>query len=339
MPAGGSFDRRLEHDHAIQAALIARETGRPVSLVWSRQQEHLALRPRTPAAALLTAKLGPQGNILAWRSRWALPASAQEFGRRLFEGRTSWAAIDAVAGTTDPLALEGAYPPYAIPNVEVAHIPVRIPLSTGRLRGNAHGYTAFATETFIDEIARRHQREPLSFRIQHLGGDLRLAQCLQRAARLAQWDGGADNSGQGLACHRMGDAASGGCIAAIATATRGEGGVRVEKLSVAVDIGRIVNLDLARQQIEGGLIFGLGLALGAATEYEGGIATARRLSDLALPKLADSPEIVIEFVASDAPPFDPGELGVAVVAPAVANALFSAAGIRLRRLPLLSAGL
>jgi isoquinoline 1-oxidoreductase beta subunit len=339
MPAGGSFDRRLEFDHAVQAALIAREAGRPVSLTWSRQQEQLALRPRTPAAALLTAKLGPQGTIGAWRARWAMPASAQEFGHRLFEGRTSWAAIDEVEGVADPLALEGAFPPYAIPHVAVSHIPVRIPLSTGRLRGNAHGLTAFATECFIDEIAHRHEREPLSFRIQHLGGDVRLAQCLQRAARLAQWDGGADNSGQGLACHRMGDTASGGCIAAVATATRGEGGVRVEKLSAAVDIGRIVNLDLARQQIEGGLIFGLGLALGAATEYEGGIATARRLADLALPKLADSPEIVIEFVASDAPPFDPGELGVAVVAPAIANALFSAAGIRLRRLSLLSAGL
>jgi isoquinoline 1-oxidoreductase beta subunit len=339
MPAGGSFDRRLEHDHAIQAALIARETGRPVSLTWSRQQEQLALRPRTPAAALLTAKLGPEGNILAWRARWAMPASAREFGRRLFEGRTSWAAIDDVEGVADPLAIEGALPPYAIPNVEIAHIPVRIALATGRLRGNAHALTAFASESFFDEIAHRHEREPLSYRIEHLGHDLRLAQCLQRAARLAEWGGGTDASGQGLACHRMGDTESGGCIAVVATATPGEGGVRVEKLSVAVDIGRIVNLDIARQQIEGGLLFGLGLALGAATDYEGGVATARRLADLTLPRLADSPEIAIDFVASDAQPFDPGELGTAVVAPAVANALFSAAGIRLRRLPLLSANL
>lgn len=339
VPAGGSFDRRLEHDHAIQAALIARETGRPVSLVWSRQQEQLALRPRTPASALLTAKLAPQGNILGWRSRWAMPATAREFGRRLFEGRTSWAAIDDVDGVADPLALEGALPPYAIPNVEVAHIPVRVPLATGRMRGNAHAMTAFATECFFDELAHRNDREPLSYRIQHLGHDLRLAQCLQRAARLAEWGGGEDASGQGLACHRMGDLESGGCIAVVATATRGEGGVRVEKLSAAVDIGRIVNLDIARQQIEGGLIFGLGLALGAGTDYEGGIATARRLADLALPRLADSPDIAIDFVTSDASPFDPGELGTAVVAPAVANALFSAAGIRLRRLPLLSANL
>jgi isoquinoline 1-oxidoreductase beta subunit len=337
VPAGGSYDRRLEHDHAIQAALIARETGRPVSLVWSRQQEQLALRPRTPAAALLTAKLGPQGNILAWRSRWAMPASAREFGQRLFEGRTAWAAIADVEGVADPLAVEGAMPPYAIPNVEVAHIPVRIPLATGRLRGNGQAMTAFASECFFDEIAHRHDREPLSYRIEHLGHDLRLAQCLQRAARLAEWDGGNNASGQGLACHRAGDVESGGCIAVIATATRGEGGVRVEKLSAAVDIGRIVNLDIARQQIEGGLIFGLGLALGAATEYADGIASSLRLADLALPKLEDSPEIAIDFVTSDAPPFDPGELGTAVVAPAVANALFSATGIRLRRLPLLSA--
>ena len=334
MPAGGSFDRRLEHGHAIEAALIARETGRPVQLVWSRWQEMIAGFPRAPAAALVTARIGPAGTIQVLRSRFATPPSGREFGARLFDNATSWSAIDASAGKPDPMAVEGAVPPYAIADVAVDHVPVRTGLPAGRMRGQAHGYTAFAIESFIDEVAHRYNREPLSFRIEMLGSDIRLVECLQRAARLADWGGGEDGRGQGLACHRIGDGERAGRIACIATARRDEGGVRVTGLSVAVDVGRIVNLDIARQQVEGGLVFGLSLALGASLDYARGVPTVDRLGDLNLPVLADCPEIEVDFVRSDAPAFDPGELGVAVAAPAIANALFSASGVRFRQLPL-----
>ncbi|MBS1240191.1 MAG: xanthine dehydrogenase, partial [Proteobacteria bacterium] len=240
MPAGGSFDRRLEIDHAIEVALIAREIGRPVQLVWSRWQEALAGRPRTPVAAMMAAKTSDSGHIASWRARLALPPTAQEFAERQFNNATSWAAIAASSGSADAMAVEGAEPPYAIENVLVYHVPVEIGLPTGRMRGNAHGYTCFFTESFVDELAAMHHREPLSYRMEMLGNDARLANCLQRAARLAEWNGGQDQSGQGLACHRMGPMEAGGRIAVIATATQGEGGVKVEKLSAAVDIGRIV---------------------------------------------------------------------------------------------------
>lgn len=340
MAAGGSFDRRLEHDHAIEVAMIAREVSpRPVQLVWSRWQEQLAGRPRTPAKALLSAKTASDGSIASWRARVAIPATAREWGARLFDGVTAEAAIEQTAGEADPLALQGAMPPYGIPDVAVDHVPVTLPLPTGRMRGGADAITAFFTECFIDELAARNQREPLSYRIAMLGDQPRMVECLQRAAALAQWDGGRDRSGQGLACHRMGDAADGGRIACIATARPGEGGVRVTRLAAAVDIGRIVNIDLARQQIEGGLIFGMSLALGASTRYFDGVPASQRLADMALPRLADCPEILIDFVDSTAPAFDPGELGVTVAAPAIANALYSATGLRMRRLPLLSEGL
>jgi isoquinoline 1-oxidoreductase beta subunit len=112
--------------------------------------------------------------------------------------------------------------------------------------------------------------------------------------------------------------------------------VRVDKLSAVADLGRIVNLDIARQQIEGGLVFGLGLATGSSTAYADGLPLTGRLGLLGLPLLADCPEIDVEFIDSDAAPFDPGELGVAAVAPAVANALFSSSATRLRNLPLLA---
>jgi isoquinoline 1-oxidoreductase beta subunit len=303
----------------------------------------LMLRPRPPAAAYLSAKTGPGGRIDTLRVRVAMPPSAKEFGHRLLDNHTSWGAIERAEGEADAMALEGLMPPYAIPNVALDHVPVRIGLPTGRLRANAHGYNCFMVESFIDEVAHRANQEPLAYRMAMLGGDVRLAECLQRAARLGQWDGGSEGSGQGLACHRMlapqWAPQGGGRIALIATAVAGEGGVRVEKLSAAVDIGRIVNRDIALQQVEGGLIYGIGLALGSGVEYANGLPLQGRLSALNLPLLADMPKIEIDLIESEAEPFDPGEIAVAPVAPAIANALFSATGLRLRRLPLLSGGL
>jgi isoquinoline 1-oxidoreductase beta subunit len=98
-------------------------------------------------------------------------------------------------------------------------------------------------------------------------------------------------------------------------------------------------MDIARQQIEGGLIYGMSLALGSSLTYQQGLPDASRFAGLSLPLLADCPEIELDFVRSSEPPADPGELGVAVASPAIANALHSATGLRLRRLPLLSEGL
>lgn len=332
MPAGGSFDRRLEHDHAVEAALVAKEIGRPVQLTWSRWQEAVAGRPRPPVAAVLAARVAATGEPVAWKARLALPASAREFGARLFDGAGPWAAIASADGAGDALAVEGAEPPYALEHLLIEHVPTRIGLPTGRLRGNAHGYTAFFTESFMDELAVKAGREPLAFRMALLGRQPRLAQCLQRVSALANWNGGGDGSGQGIACHRM----AGGYIAAVATARRDANGVRVDRICAVADIGRIVNLDIARQQIEGGLIFGMGLAIGASTAYAQGLPLNGRLGTMGLPLLADCPEIVVELIDSRAAPADPGELGAAVVAPALANALYSATGLRFRKLPLLS---
>lgn len=337
LPAGGSFDRRLEHEHAIEAALIAREVGKPVQLVWSRWQEHVAGLPRAPLHAVLAARTAPDGSLAALKIRAAMPATTREFGERLFGMKDAWAARGA-QDEDDPLALEGLVPPYAVPHLVVEHVPTPIPLATGQMRGNGPALTAFLIESFIDELARQAQAEPLSYRMAMLGREAGLAACLQRAATLAEWNGGTQGSGQGLACLRMSRGEATGRIAAIVSARRDTRGIRVDKITAVVDIGRVINIDIARQQLEGGLIFGLGLATGSATAYADGLPTAQRLAMLGLPALGDCPEIELDFIDSHDPPFDPGELGVAVIAPAIANALYSATGARLRTLPLTAGG-
>ena len=119
----------------------------------------------------------------------------------------------------------------------------------------------------------------------------------------------------------------------VVTARPTERGLRVERIAAAVDVGRVVNPALVRQQIEGGLIFGLAAALGTSTGYNKGLANIRSLSGLRLPGLAQSPEIRIEIIQSDRAPGGVSELAVPPVAPALANAYFSATGQRMRRLP------
>jgi isoquinoline 1-oxidoreductase subunit beta len=334
MQAGGSFGRNLDCLIAEQVAVIAKQVERPVQLVWSRPEDFMRDAVRPPALARLTGTIDVAGRVQGMAVKVAVPATTRQQMKRL-AGESPVDAIQSVRGDVDPLALDGAIPPYAIPNVTVAHFPVNLSLPTGLWRGNAHSYTAFFIESFVDELARAAGVEPLSYRMQMLVGQTRLARCLTGVAAFAGWDGGAGGSGKGIACH----SAFGSHIAVIASARTDESGVRVDRISAMVDCGRLINPELARQQIEGGIIFGLAQALGATTSYERGLPLARRLRDIDLPLLSDVPEIEVEFVRSEEEPGGVSELGVPPVAPAIANALFSAAGIRLRELPLLSSGL
>ena len=334
MMAGGSFGRNFDNLIAEQVAILAEKTGRPVQLIWSRPEDFMRDHYRSPALAKMSAALDSNNRVDGLSIRISAASSGRELAGRMQGESAADAAYNAEVAY-EAQAVEGAIPPYAIPNISVEHFPAKLDIPTGRWRGNAHSYTAFFLESFIDELAAKSGVEPLSYRMQMLIGQARLARCLNNVAALANWDGGAEKSGKGLACHSM----RGSHIALIVAAKTEETGVRVRRISAVVDCGRMINPDIARQQVEGGIIFGLAQALGASTEFSGGLPTAMRLRDVDLPQLADIPEIEIEFVESDEEPGGIGELGVPPVAPALANALYSASGVRLRELPLLSKGL
>jgi isoquinoline 1-oxidoreductase beta subunit len=222
-------------------------------------------------------------------------------------------------------------PAYRIPALAIDHHPADIGIPTGHWRSGAHSYTAFFTECFLDELAHLAGTEALSFRIGLLGGNPRLARCLSTAASLGGWEGGIAGSGQGIACHSF----RGSHIAVLVEAHVGDGGaVSVDRIVAAVDCGRQINPDLVRQQIEGGLLFGMAAAIGGSTAIARNLPETRRLADLALPRLADTPDITVELIQSEADPGGVSELAVPPVAPAIANALQAATGYRLRGLPL-----
>ncbi|MCT8001167.1 molybdopterin-dependent oxidoreductase [Sphingomonas sanguinis] len=330
MPIGGSFGVALESDAAIQAATIAAKLKRPVNLQWSRADDLRRDAFRAPALARLTARVA-KGGIVGWRSRIATPSTGPELAHRVMPGGPArWGMRGQ--GRGDAYAMGGAVPPYAIPALAVHHHDADLPIPTGHVRGGAHVANVFASESFIDELAGHAGADPLAWRIAMLGDEPRLARCLSTAASLGGWEGGGAGSGQGVAVHAF----RGSYIAVLAEAHRGEDGRPVvDRLVAALDCGRVVNPDIVRQQVEGGLIFGLAHLFGTDIGFSKGLAEPARLGALRLPLLADTPDITVELIASDDASGGVGELAVPPVAPAIANALATLPGSpRIRSLPM-----
>jgi isoquinoline 1-oxidoreductase beta subunit len=322
MPSGEPAGRAMEADLVPIAIELARDLNRPVQVIASQSSSQNHDRVAPGALARMTALPGEGGITAAWAARIA---TADGFGsalRRLKKGRPP--------KTLGRTALDGSPPPYSIPHVKIDAVEAPLPFTSGYMRGSPQREFAFFTECFIDELARAAGIEPLSFRMSLLGGNGRLARCLQGAARLAGWDGGGPGSIMGIA----GCSAFGSHIGLVASASIGsDQRVKVTQLVAAVDCGQVVNSGLVAQQIEAGLIWALAQATVLPPEWIAGMPRARPVGGIGLPRLADTPQILVEIIPSSDSPGGIAGLGTTALAPAVANAIHAAAGKRMRSLP------
>lgn len=322
LPPGEPAGRAMEPDLGGIAMALAKSTGRPVQLTLpqSASQNHDRVAPG--ALARMTALPGAGGITNAWAMR---VATADGLGASLarLAGKDTPSSLDRSA-------LDGSVPPYAIPNIRIESIAADLPFSAGYMRGSPQREFTFFTESFIDELARAAGLEPLGFRMAMLGNNGRLARCLQAATRRAGWDGGGAGSTMGLA----GASAFGSHIALVANATIGaDQRVEVHRLVAAVDCGRVINSGLVEQQIQAGLIWALAQATVAAPEWVAGMPRARAIGGIDLPRIAGTPQIVVEIIPSSEASGGVSGLGTLPLAPAVANAIHSGSGKRMRALP------
>lgn len=322
MPVGSPSGSALECPAVPIAIALARSLKRPVQVTIPHHsaQNHVPVAPGAMARLSAVADAGGLPAALTMRI-----ATADGMGAALARLGDEYEAEDL--GQT---ALDGAVPPYAIPDMQVETVPARLPFAAGYMRASPQRELAFFVESFMDELARAASQEPLAFRMSILGQSPRLARCFQTAAQLAQWDGGGPGSSMGIA----GASAFGSHIALVATASIGEAQqVRVHKLVAAVDCGQVINRGLAVQQVEGAMIWATGQASAAAPRFAAGMPRSRTLSGIALPHLVDTPQMMVHFISSAAPPGGLNGLGAVPLAPAVANAIFAATGKRMRSLP------
>jgi len=321
MPVGAPSGRALEADAIPYALELARELKAPVQAILSQSssQNHDTVSPG--ALARMTALPGAGGITAAWKMQLVMADGMGSAVARLLdsddEERVTRNAINGI-------------PPYAVPNVTIEAIRPDLPFANGYMRGSPRREITFFTESFVDELARAAGMEPLAFRMSMLGEDARLARCLQAAAQASQWDGGGAGSTMGIA----GCSAFGSHIGLVANASIGDGQrVKVHRLVAAVDCGRPVNNGLVEQQIEAGLIWALAQANVPSPEWVAEVPRARPLGSIGLPRIGDTPEITVEIIPSNEAPGGVSGLGTAVLAPAVANAVFAATGKRMRSLP------
>jgi isoquinoline 1-oxidoreductase beta subunit len=322
MPTGEPAGRALEPDAAPIAIELARATGRPVQVTLSQYSSQNHDRPAPGALARMTALPGAGGITSAWAMKLA---TADGIG----------SALARLAGKSAPSkfsqsALDGAIPPYSIPNVRVDAVQTALPFEPGYMRASPERELAFFTESFVDELAHAAGMEPLSFRMSMLGQNGRLARCLQAATRLAGWDGGGAGSTMGIA----GASAFGSHIGLVASASIGDDQrVKVHRLVAAIDCGRVINSGLVEQQVAGALIWALAQATVPSPEWIAGMPRARPIGGIALPRLNDAPDIVVQIIPSSDAPGGINGLGAIPLAPAVANAIHAGSGKRLRSLP------
>ena len=317
MPVGDGSGGAMELTAIEIAVELARHSKRPVSLSFppATAQNQDAVRPTM--LARLAALPSPGGTIAAWSARIAgapgLPAS-----------------LARAEGKEPPdFAPAGSTPPYGIPAIRIDAVHATLPIRTGYMRGGDEAMMTFATESFVDELARALHSEPLAFRIGQLGGATRLARAISTAAAIGGWDGGAPGSSMGLACASL----FGSHIGLLAEATIGaDQRIQVSRLVAAVDAGRIVNPNLVRQQVEGGLLAALAAAVVPAPEFVAGMPRAVPMRT-GYERLREVPKIEVEIIRSDTSPGGVSGLGMAVLAPAVANAIAAGTGRRLRNLP------
>lgn len=322
MPVGEPAGRAMGGQAAPIALHLARATGRPVQVTlpaaWGQVQD-----PISPGALIRMAALPGAGGITAALRMNMVSADGMAASLARLGG------ADAPDGLgKQPFA--GVVPAYAFPHLSVRGAAVRLPFAIGYMRGSPEREAVFASESFMDELARAAGLAPLDLRMALLGSNGRLARCFQAAARRSGWDGGQAGSSMGIA----GASAFGSHIALVASASIAPNqSIAVDQLTCAVDCGRIVNPGLVRQQVEGALIWALGQATAPAPEWLGGRPVARPLSAIGLPSMAKVPKIDILLVPGSDAPGGINGLGALPLAPAVANAIFAATGKRMRSLP------
>ncbi len=344
--SGGGFGRRLLNDHVLEAATLSQAVGAPVQVVWTREDDLRHGYYRPAGLHRLRAALGSDGLPAAWVHHLANPS------------RYGYAGAEDGPAASELYAAD--FPGGFVPDYRLAYTYVDTAIPTCAWRATLHSANAFVVQGFLDELARLAKRDPLDYRLAllegrpdadypHHGGPVfspaRLARVLRLAAERAGWGDplrparfGADEAdarrGRGIAAHFT----FGTYAAQVAEVTvTGVGGLLVDRIVCAVDCGLVVNRAGAEAQVEGAVLMGLSAALREEVRAEGGRTVSDNFDGYSLLRFDECPQVEAHFVDGDEPPYGMGEPPLPPVAPAVANAVFDATGVRLRELPLAAA--
>jgi isoquinoline 1-oxidoreductase beta subunit len=331
---GGGFGRRLEHDYAVESALVSKAIGAPVKVIWTREDDMRFSTYRPASLHQLSATLDGSGFPLALTHRIIAPSISGQKGQ-------------PTPGNVDPDLPDEAGPVYGILNYSLEYVMTETPVPLGWMRSVYALQAAFALESFIDELAVAAGKDPLQYRLHLLAKDqdlpyftttwktARMRGVLQLAAQKAGWDKPLPAGHyRGIACF--------GCFASYMAEVveismeRENDQPRVHRVVAVVDCGQVVNPSILEQQIQGGIVYGLANALRAKITIEKGRVVQGNFDDYAPLRMDEAPTVEVYAVPSTETPTGIGEPSVPPIAPALCNAIYAATKKRIRALPILN---
>ena len=316
---GGGFGRRIELDFISQAVQVSKAVGRPVKVLWSREDDmkHDFYRPQ--GLQRMEAGLDESGKPVGVKFQMTSQSITQR-------------AFGLPKNTLDPFMVEAAVAPYDVPNTSHDLVIHDAGLRVGYLRAVSHTMNCFANECFMDELANAAKQDPVEYRLSLLK-DARYSNVLKLAAEKAGW-GKKLPKGRALGVALM--EGYGTYMAQVAEVSVTGGNVKVHKVTVACDPGRMVNPEIVRQQLESGIVYGLSGALYGEITVKDGQIQQNNFNDFRVIRQNESPVIDIVLVESNEKPGGVGEPSTSLIGAAVGNAIFTATGKRVRDFPLAS---
>ena len=347
LDGAGSYGTNGSDDAAADAALLSRETGRPVRVQWMRQDEH-GYDPKGPPQLMdLRAALDANGNIASWESEAFLPVNTPNLFNRAMLAFTA-AGIPQPQGQSVAQVQGNAYPPYAIPNLTgTVHWLKTTPLRPSNLRAPGKLGNCYAVECFMDELAVAAKRDPLEFRLAHLKDDVGIS-LLKKVAERMDWKpraspnpanhNGNIAAGRGLAYvhYKHTDNRIGLGIEVAVDRTSGK--VRVTRAVCAYEAGLMINPDAVRAQVEGNITQAVSRTLNEEVTFDSAGVTSVDWASYPILTFPDVPVIEVELIGTVRDkPLGAGEAASAPVPAAIGNAVFDATGLRMRKVPLTAA--
>ena len=328
---GGGFGRRGEQDFVQEAVEISKAVAAPVRVQWTREDDMQHDWYRPAARHRLRAGLDDAGKPVAWAHRIATPSILKRY---LPGYLPTWVAnrMGVLTNGADPTSFEGAADvPYAVGDIEVVCAEVDVAVPTGFWRSVGHSHTAFAVESFIDELAHLAEADPYQFRRELLAKHPRHLGVLDLAAEKAGWGTPLpEGRARGIAVHES----FGSWVAQVVeVSVDTDGRPRVHRVVCAIDCGIAVHPDQIAAQMEGSIVYGLTAALYGAVKIDGGGAVNSNFSDYPMLRIDRMPVVETHIVPNAEPPGGVGEPATPPIAPAVANAFFALTGERVRVLP------